>query len=209
MFFLKTLEFTGKKRGNNISMSYRIIKRALDILLSSFGLVALSPLFLLISLAICAESPGFPIFVQRRVGRRGRVFRCFKFRTMKCEAPGYLSKREIGKEYITKVGAFLRRNSLDELPQLLNVLAGSMSLVGPRPVIENDPGITELRKIYGVYKAKPGITGLAQICGRDRITQNEKAMLDLFYINSVCFFADFRILMHTLKNTLAGKNRGS
>lgn len=189
-------------------MRYDHTKRALDIALSFPLVIIMTPLFVLICAAIIADSPGSPIFVQKRTGKDGRVFRCLKFRTMKRSAPRVLSKTDQPDRYITRVGRYLRKSSLDELPQFINVLAGSMSIVGPRPVALCDESLLSLRAAYGVQKIKPGITGLAQVCGRDRITPYEKAMLDLFYKNNMCFMSDARIFFHTVRNFFTGRNQG-
>lgn len=189
-------------------MKYDVIKRCADIMISGVAIPVLLPLFALISAAICIDSKGAPIFRQPREGKNSEIFVCYKFRTMTDEAPHNMPKAGIGdpSEYVTRVGRWLRKSSLDELPQLFNVLVGDMSLVGPRPVIEEDRDLLRLRSLYGVKKAKPGMTGLAQVCGRDLLSPEEKAMLDRFYVSFMSFGADLRICLYTVKKVLGQKN---
>jgi lipopolysaccharide/colanic/teichoic acid biosynthesis glycosyltransferase len=163
------------------------MKRSLDILVSFLLILVLSPILIIISIAIRATSPGPPLFVQRRIGLKGRVFRMIKFRTMVPDAEkmgtGLFSFEDDPR--VTRLGHFFRRTSLDELPQLLNVLHGSMSLVGPRPPVTYELGpwenySPELRKRFDV---KPGITGLAQIAGRNELTWDQKLVYDNAYVD--------------------------
>jgi len=185
-----------------------MLKRGADIMSASLLLPPLLPLFALICAAICIDSKGSPIFIQERVGKDGKHFKCLKFRTMVKDAPHSLSKAEMKTPaaYVTRVGGFLRKSSLDELPQLINVLIGDMSIVGPRPVIPGETLLGDLRAKYGVYEVRPGITGLAQVCGRDEIAPEEKAMLDRFYVGYESFGADAVICFYTVKKVLTGKN---
>ena len=163
------------------------LKRALDLFLAlMLALLLLLPM-LIIAVAIRAESEGGAIFKQERRGREGRVFVCYKFRTMRRDAPSNMpsslfSEREL---YVTRVGRFLRKSSLDELPQLFNVIRGDMSLVGPRPLICEESEIHDGRQRAGVYALRPGITGMAQIGGRNSLDDREKLEKDTYYLHNL------------------------
>ena len=158
----------------------RFVKRALDILLSFFGLVLLSPVFLVISLAIVFEDPGPVLFSQKRVGKNKRFFRVHKFRSMKMSTPHDIPTHMLGDpaQYITKVGKFIRAHSLDELPQIWDIFIGNMSVIGPRPALWNQDLLTAERDKYGANDPKPGLTGWAQINGRDELEIPVKARFD-------------------------------
>lgn len=183
---------------------YEKLKRFLDFSLSLILITVGMPFFILISLFIIIESPGSPVFCQKRIGRFGRSFTCYKFRTMRKNAPHNIPKKDFifEKDYLTRVGRLLRKTSLDETLQLFNVLLGDMSLVGPRPVIKEELLLNKLRRKYNVYRLRPGITGLAQVCGRDVISDNEKAELDRIYAENLCFASDFIILRYTVKRVI-------
>ena len=183
------------------------MKRLFDIIASLIMLIILSPVFLIVSVIIIADD-GLPvIFRQHRVGKGNELFYIYKFRTMRNGtrnvASGSLSE---SGECITKSGRFLRRTSLDELPQLVNILKGSMSFVGPRPLIPEEKEIRELREKYNVYSVRPGMTGLAQINGRDNLTDEEKAEYDREYVENHSLFIDFSIMIKTVFNVLSGKD---
>ena len=150
---------------------YPCIKRGADVLLSLLTLICLSPVYLVIALAVKLTSPGPVLFRQRRVGRGGRLFTIYKFRTMRTDTPRDTATHLLKDpaRYITRVGAFLRRSSLDELPQFFNVLRGDMSIVGPRPALYNQSDLIAAREAAGVNAVRPGITGWAQINGRDEL----------------------------------------
>ena len=160
----------------------------------------------LIAVIIRMTSSGGALFRQRRVGRGGSEFICYKFRTMYENAPKSCPKSALASAegFVTPVGRFLRRTSLDELPQLFNVLAGDMSLVGPRPLIKEEGEIHTLRHRCGVYRLRPGITGLAQINGRDEVSDIEKARLDSKYAHTVSLSKDTSIIFKTLFNSPKG-----
>ena len=163
---------------------YWVLRRAQDIVFSLIALILLAPLALVISLAIVLDSPGDgAIFRQRRVGRDGKLFWLYKFRTMYQSAPHDMPTSQFNDadRYITRLGAFLRKTSLDELPQLLNVLRGEMSFVGFRPVCTTEHKLNALRAQYGVFDCRPGITGLAQVQGRDDLYYKDKAKVDAEY----------------------------
>lgn len=186
---------------------YFILKRMLDILFSVLLLFLLALPMCVIALAIVLDSRGGAIFRQRRVGRDGREFVCYKFRTMYMFAPNSCPKSRLGDahRYVTPVGRFLRRTSLDELPQLFNVLVGDMSLVGPRPLVSEEGEIHVLRQRCGVYRLRPGITGLSQINGRDDIGDIEKVRLDARYARNVSLASDARIIFGTLRHAATGR----
>ena len=183
---------------------YCFIKRIFDIV---FGYILLLASYIpmgIISLIILIFDGRPVIFKQTRVGQGGKRFVCYKFRTMKNEAPQDKSKKEMREisKYITPLGKFLRRTSLDELPQLLNVISGDMSLIGPRPLIPNEIDVHIKRNELGVYRIKPGITGLSQICGRDDITDLRKIECDAIYVNNISFLNDLKILKSTILNVI-------
>lgn len=179
---------------------YLKIKRILDIFGAFAGLVIFALPLLVLALIIYIDDAGSVFFLQDRVGKDGKIFRLYKLRTMKQDAPAYLSTEELENpgEYVTKVGKVLRKLSLDEIPQLFNVLKGDMSLVGPRPLIPQEKEIHALRAEKGVYALRPGITGLAQINGRDQVKLAEKVRWDETYLKRVGFFTDISILLQTL-----------
>ena len=176
---------------------YVFLKRMLDVLFSFLLLVLLALPMLLIGLCVSISSRGGPLFRQPRIGRGGRTFTCYKFRTMVRDAPPNRPSAVFldAERYITPIGHFLRKTSLDELPQLWNVLRGDMSLVGPRPLIGEEQEMHRARQERGVYGVRPGMTGLAQIHGRDRLADKEKAALDAKYVESLSFRHDLAIVV--------------
>lgn len=183
------------------------MKRFFDIVISLFALVILSPLLALIALAVLIDDGSPVVFRQKRVGKDEKLFDIFKFRTMKRNTRTSSTKElEESGECITRVGRILRVTSLDELLQLVNVLGGSMSLVGPRPLIPEEEDIAELRREYGVYSVRPGITGWAQVNGRDDISAEKKALLDKEYVEKQSVSFDIKILFRTVKVVITGEN---
>ena len=182
-----------------------LMKRAADICVSLFALILLSPLLLVVSL-ISLICQGTPIFIgQERYGRNAKTFKVLKFRTMRKDAP-VVASADIKKQYITKWGSILRKTSIDELPQLINVLKGDMSLVGPRPLIVQEEEIHQLRLEAGVYRVRPGITGLAQINGRDECSNEEKTYYDKKYIEKMSLLFDMKILFGTVLPVIMRKD---
>lgn len=176
---------------------YLMIKRLIDIVLSCIGLVVLSPVFLIIIIAIKLESKGPVFFKQKRVGIHKSHFNILKFRTMRSDTPKDTPTHllENPEQYITSVGKFLRKTSLDELPQIWNILVGQMSIIGPRPALWNQFDLIEERDKYGANDVPPGLTGWAQINGRDELPIDVKAKLDGEYVQKIgismdliCFF---------------------
>ena len=175
----------------------KYVKRFLDIFFSVILIIFLLPLMLIISLAIVLETRGGAIFKQNRMGRNGKIFVCYKFRTMKRDAPHSIPAKELADpdKYVTVIGKLLRRSSLDELPQLFNVLKGDMSIVGPRPLICEEKEIHNLRKSAGIYALRPGLTGLAQINGRNLLCDSEKIENDKRYLDNVGMRLDAKIVL--------------
>lgn len=186
---------------------YRSIKRGLDVLLSALGLLVLAPLFLLLFLIIRCDSKGPAVFRQKRVGREGALFEVYKLRTMKTSAPSSVATSELSdaQAHITRIGHILRKTSLDELPQLFNVLRGDMSLIGPRPLVPEEKGIHEERMKRGAYTVRPGITGWAQVNGRDCVDPATKADLDAFYADNLSASLDMKIIIFSFLCVLTGR----
>lgn len=179
---------------------YRSVgKRLIDIVLSSIGLVILSPVLLGIALLIKLESTGPVLFRQKRIGIHKKHFGIYKFRTMRVEAPKDTPTHMLNDpdRYITKLGRFLRKTSLDELPQILNILKGEMALVGPRPALWNQDDLVAERDRYGANDVLPGLTGWAQINGRDELEIPVKAKLDGEYVKRMSFMFDLKCVLGT------------
>ncbi|MBO5497397.1 MAG: sugar transferase [Oscillospiraceae bacterium] len=185
-------------------MYRKFFKRALDILLSAAGTLVLSPLFLLISAAVKLEDHGPVFFSQQRVGIHKRNFRILKFRTMRVDTPHDTPTHllENPEQWITHVGRVLRKTSLDELPQILQILTGKMSIVGPRPALWNQYDLIAERDKYGANDVTPGLTGWAQVNGRDSLEIMEKARLDGEYARKLSFWLDMKIFFMTLVNVI-------
>ncbi len=183
------------------------MKRVLDFTGSLFALILLSPLFLIVSVCILI-SDGSPVFFrQKRVGKNNELFEIYKFRTMKRGTENVASSDlSDAAMKITKFGKILRATSIDELPQLLNILNGSMSLIGPRPLIPEETEIRELRKKYNVYSVRPGITGWAQVNGRDNVSAEKKALLDKEYVEKQSLMLDIKIFFMTVHQVLHRKD---
>ena len=184
---------------NKASALYSISKRTMDIVSSLVGLILLSPLFLLVAILIKLDSKGPIIFKQIRIGKNSKPFYIYKFRSMKIDAPNLSTEEFINaSDFTTKVGKFIRKTSIDELPQLVNILKGDMSIVGPRPVIEREVRLLEIRKECNVDSILPGITGLAQINGRDNIDDYEKVKYDFEYLSKSNLVLDIKIIINTV-----------
>ncbi len=193
-------------------MYERVVKRGIDFLLSSVALICFSWLYLLIALAIRIDDPGPAVFTQTRIGKGKKPFRLFKFRSMKMDSPHDVPTHLLAnpEQYITRVGRFLRRSSLDELPQVLNIWNGSMAVVGPRPALWNQDDLIAERDRYGANDVRPGLTGWAQISGRDELEIPEKARLDGEYTAKLkagglrAFLFDCRCFLGTIAPVLRG-----
>ena len=185
-------------------MYKKFFKRLIDIFLSFFGIVFLSLPMLIIAIAIKVDSKGPVFFKQKRVGIHKKHFNILKFRTMRTDTPHDAPTHELNdpKRWITKVGGFLRKTSLDELPQLFNIFGGSMSVIGPRPALWNQDDLIAERDKYGANDVKPGLTGWAQINGRDELEIPLKAKLDGEYVEKMSFGFDCKCFFGTVKSVL-------
>ncbi len=181
-------------------MIYRKFKRIMDVLVTSISLIVLAPLFIVLAIVIKLSSKGPVLFLQRRIGRDNNEFRILKFRTMRVDAPQNMPTHLLKNPemHITRIGGLLRKTSLDELPQLWNVFVGDMSLVGPRPALWNQYDLIEKRTFLGVHKILPGITGWAQINGRDELSIEEKSNYDNEYMHKMSLFMDITCLIKTI-----------
>ena len=175
-------------------------KRLVDILLSGCGILVLSPVYLLLALAIKIDDPGPVLFRQKRVGIHKTHFQIMKFRTMKMNTPRDMPTHllENPEQYITRVGKILRKTSLDELPQIFQIFTGDMSIIGPRPALWNQFDLIEERDKYGANDVRPGLTGLAQISGRDELPIDVKARIDGEYVQKISFLFDCKIFLGTI-----------
>jgi O-antigen biosynthesis protein WbqP len=182
------------------------VKRVFDIVAALAGLVLLSPLLAGLALAVRLGSPGPALHWSRRVGRRNRIFAMPKFRSMRVGTPD-VATHLLGdpEQWVTPLGRFMRRTSLDELPQLWSVLAGDMSVVGPRPALFNQDDLVALRTAAGVDALRPGLTGWAQVNGRDELPIPEKARLDREYLDRMSLAFDLKIIAATALAALSGR----
>ena len=179
------------------------MKRLFDFLMSLIATIILSPVILIVALAVKFTSPGHILFKQRRIGKDNVEFEIYKFRTMRIDTPNVPTHLlENPDQWITPVGKFLRKTSLDELPQLFNILKGEMSIVGPRPALYNQFDLKEMRTEVEVHKLVPGLTGWAQINGRDEIPLSLKVNLDKEYLDRMSFLFDIKIIFMTVLSVL-------
>ena len=176
---------------------YGFFKRIIDIILSLIFIVVLSPVMVIIFLLLKIQGDGPALFRQERIGRDGRIFEIIKFRSMKPAAPSMAAKDIDEKMFVTPLGSVLRKTSMDELPQLINILKGEMSFVGPRPLIPNEGWINEQRRAMGIHTLRPGLTGWAQVKARDTEDQEEKLKLDLYYKFHKNIALDLKIIFMT------------
>ena len=180
------------------------LKRVLDFILSLVGLVILSPVLLIIALIIKMTSPGPVFFKQKRMGKNKTYFKILKFRTMRTDTPKDTPTHLLAnpEQYITSIGKVLRKTSLDELPQIINILKGDMSIIGPRPALWNQYDLIEERDKYGANDILPGLTGWAQINGRDELEIDVKARLDGEYVEKMSFLFDCKCFFGTITSVL-------
>ncbi|PWL55880.1 MAG: lipid carrier--UDP-N-acetylgalactosaminyltransferase [Clostridium cadaveris] len=183
---------------------YLTIKRGIDIVLAFIGLIILSPVFLILAIAIKFDSKGPIFFKQKRVGKDKRHFYILKFRTMRTDTPKDMPTHMLKdpEAFITKTGKFLRKTSLDELPQIINILKGEMAIIGPRPALWNQYDLIEERDKYGANDIRPGLTGWAQINGRDELPIDIKARLDGEYVEKMSFGMDVKCFFGTITSVL-------
>ena len=188
--------------------SYLIIKRIFDFIFSLTLLILLIPLFIFVGFFIFLESGSPIIFSSMRVGKNEKEFKLFKFRSLKKEAPSNKASDDIDRKiFVTRVGKIIRRTSIDELPQLINVIKGDMSLIGPRPCFKEEHELINLRKKFEVFDIKPGLSGLAQVSGRDETARDikQKVLKDREYIDNFSFKQDIRIFFITILVIITGK----
>ncbi|SCH20506.1 MULTISPECIES: sugar transferase [unclassified Romboutsia] len=187
-----------------MSSFYKKIKRIIDITLSLVGLIVLFPIFLVLIIAIKVDSKGPILFKQKRIGINKSEFYILKFRTMRIDTPKDMPTHllENPDVYITKVGRFLRMTSLDELPQIINILKGDMSIVGPRPALWNQYDLIQERDKYGANNVTPGLTGWAQINGRDELLISVKAKYDGEYVQNMSLYFDMKCFFMTFIKVL-------
>ena len=185
-------------------MTYLKIKRLIGLILSVLGLILLSPVFLMLILAIKLDSPGPVLFKQKRVGMKKKHFHILKFRTMRIDTPKDTPTHllENPEQWITKTGKFLRKTSLDELPQIINIVKGEMSIIGPRPALWNQYDLIEERDKYGANDVPVGLTGWAQINGRDELEIDVKAKLDGEYAEKIGLVMDIKCFFGTIWSIL-------
>ncbi|MGV3009723.1 MULTISPECIES: sugar transferase [Streptococcus] len=183
---------------------YPIIKRLMAIILSLTAIIILSPMMLLIALVIKIDSKGPVFFKQKRVGKNKKHFMIYKYRSMYTDTPADMPTHLLKdpNAMITKVGKILRKTSLDELPQLINILKGEMAIVGPRPALWNQYDLIEERDKYKANDIRPGLTGWAQINGRDELEIDEKAKLDGYYVDHLNFFMDMKCFIGTFLSVI-------
>ena len=185
-------------------MEYLKVKRVIDLVLSVLAVVILSPLFLILFIAIKLDTPGPIFFKQKRVGINKTHFNILKFRTMRIDTPKDTPTHLLGNpdQYITKVGKFLRKTSLDELPQIFNIIKGEMAIIGPRPALWNQYDVIAERDKYNANDVRPGLTGWAQINGRDELPITVKSELDGEYIQKMNFAFDVKCFVGTITSVL-------
>ena len=180
------------------------IKRILDFILSLCGLIILSPVFIILCIWIKLDSKGPILFKQKRVGKNKKYFNIYKFRTMYTDTPKDMPTHMLANpdQYITKAGRFLRKTSLDELPQIINILKGEMAVIGPRPALWNQDDLIAERDKYHANDIRPGLTGWAQINGRDELEIDVKARLDGEYVERMSFLFDLKCFLGTITSVL-------
>lgn len=183
---------------------YQVVKRLLAILISGLAIILLSPVLLAVAIAIKCDSKGPVLFKQKRVGKDKKHFMIYKFRSMYVDAPADMPTHMLKDPtaMITKVGAFLRKTSLDELPQLFNIFKGEMAIVGPRPALWNQYDLIAERDKYNANSIRPGLTGWAQINGRDELEIDEKSRLDGYYVAHMSFLMDLKCFFGTFISVL-------
>lgn len=194
----------GTKKLTKKRKKYLVVKRGIDVVLSLGGIIVLAPVWILLGVAVKCESKGPILFKQKRVGIGKKHFNILKFRTMRIDTPKDIPTHllENPEQYITKMGKFLRKTSLDELPQIFNILKGDMSIIGPRPALWNQYDLIEERDRYGANDILPGLTGWAQINGRDELEIPVKAKLDGEYVEKMSFLFDVKCFFGTIVSVL-------
>jgi len=188
------------KKNSSKRYFYRFVKRSFDIVMSLLGLILSSPIFIFTAIAIKIDSRGPIIFKQKRLGKGGKVFHCLKFRSMKIDTPRECATSLLAnpETHYTRVGKFIRKLSIDELPQLWCVFIGKMSFIGYRPLILTEANCNDMRAALGVFSARPGISGYAQVHGRDNVYYKNKAILDAIYVKKASLWLDIKIIFQTV-----------
>lgn len=188
-------------------MYKKFIKRIIDFALALIGLIVLFPVFLIIAIVIKLDSPGTILFKQNRIKKDKKTFNMLKFRTMRTDAPKDMPTHLLTnpEAYISRIGRVLRKLSFDELPQLFNILSGSMSVIGPRPALWNQDDLIAERDKYSANDIRPGLTGWAQINGRDELSIEVKARLDGEYAQNITFLMDCKCFFGTIKSVISSK----
>lgn len=181
-------------------MYRKYLKRIMDFIIGLSGIIILLPILLLISLIVKITSPGPVLFRQERVGQNNKIFRILKFRSMRSDTPRDVPTHMLAnpERYITGIGKFMRKTSIDELPQLWNIVKGDMAIIGPRPSLPNQYDLNKLRDENGSSRIRPGLTGLAQISGRDELEVEIKAKLDGEYVKHLSFLFDLKCFFRTI-----------
>lgn len=185
-------------------MYRHFMKRGIDVVLSGLGIIVLSPVLIITALIIKHTSPGPVLFKQERVGKDNKLFKIYKFRSMRIDTPKDVPTHQLKNpdQYITKIGKFMRKTSLDELPQLFNILKGEMAVIGPRPSLPNQRDLNALRDKNGASSIRPGLTGWAQINGRDELEIEVKAGLDGDYVKHMSFLFDCKCFFGTITSVM-------
>ena len=183
---------------------YIYIKRIIDFIISLTALIVLSPMFIILAIWIKSNSSGPVFFKQKRVGKNKKLFNIYKFRSMRSDTPSDMPTHLLNdpEAFITSSGHFLRKTSLDELPQLINIVKGEMAIIGPRPALWNQDDLIEERDKYGANDVRPGLSGWAQINGRDELEIPVKAKLDGDYVNNMSFWVDIKCFLGTISSVL-------
>ncbi len=179
---------------------YKFLNRPMDIIFSIVAILILSPMLIIITILVKLDSKGPVIFKQQRQGKDSKLFNIYKFRTMITDTPD-VSTEKLGDPslYITRIGLFLRKSSFDELPQLFNIFMGHMSIIGPRPALYNQQELIIMREKIGAHRIRPGLTGYAQVKGRDYISDQEKVSYDKYYVENKKLWLDVKIIWWTAK----------
>ena len=187
---------------------YLPLKRLFDIVISFLSILVLSPLFFVISFCVLIDTGGFPIFRQKRIGKNNKEFLILKFRSMNVKTPKDVPTHllENPDQYLSKFGRWIRKYSIDELPQLFNIFIGQMSLIGPRPALWNQLDLIEGRTSNNVHIIRPGLSGLAQCSGRDELSIDKKVELDTEYLHKFNIWFDIQIIFISIVNALTHKN---
>lgn len=185
-------------------MYSKYIKRLIDILISIVGVIVLSPILLVLAIIIKCTSKGPVFFKQDRIGKNKEIFKILKFRTMRIDTPKDTPTHMLDNpdQYITSVGKFMRKTSLDEMPQIFNIISGKMSIIGPRPALWNQDDLVAERDKYNANDVRPGLTGLAQISGRDELEIPVKAKLDGEYVKNITLGNDISLFFKTITSVL-------